>query len=514
MFHFKDLSQMSKPLISLTDIRCNLDRAHRFEGLSWQLGHGEQWAIVGRNGAGKTALSNLLGSRLAIASGQLHYAPGFDPTRDIAYVGFELQKQLCDRDQRLDISEFSAAAFDPGTTARQAILQGRPAPDDMEQQCRRYRLEALLETGIRYLSSGEMRKVLLMRGLLQQPQLLILDDPLEGLDRVARPELARMLQDAIDAGQQVLLLTRHKRHLPRAITHILLLENLHAVASGPRPWVIATREWSDLFPPLPALPDALPPPAVGYAVYQPHRGLDPIAGHHLTATYQGKTVLRGVDLVLRQGEHLAIRGPNGCGKSTLLNLICGENHKAYGQQLKLYGRLRGSGETLWQVKALFGVVSNQVQAKYVGGWNALEVVISGFYHSVGLYRDAGASEGKTALAWLHALHLDDLANQPFATLSYGQQRLVLVARAMVTRPPILVLDEPCTGLDDYNRDCVLQLLDFIAANSTTQILYVSHLADETPSCINRVLEFRPHRDGLYRLADIDSSESEFGSAPG
>jgi molybdate transport system ATP-binding protein len=502
---------MRKPLISLTDIRCNLGRGHRFEGLSWQLGRGEQWAIVGPNGAGKTALSNLLGSRLAIASGQRHYAPGFDPARDIAYVSFELQKQLCDRDQRLDISEFSAAAFDPGTTARQAILQGRPAPDDMQQQCRRYRLEALLETGIRYLSSGEMRKVLLLRGLLPQPQLLILDDPLEGLDRVARPELARMLEDAMDAGQQVLLLTRHKRNLPRAISHILLLDNLRKVASGPRTGIMATRQWADLFPPLPALPDTLPPPAAGHAVYQPDPALDPIAGHQLTATYQGKTVLQGVDLVLRRGEHLAIRGPNGCGKTTLLNLICGENHKAYGQQLRLYGRLRGSGETLWQVKALFGVVSNQFQAGYVRGWNAMQVVVSGFYHSVGLYRDAGASERRAALAWLQALHLDDRATQAFSTLSYGQQRLVLVARAMVTHPPILVLDEPCTGLDDYNRVCVLRLLDFIAANSSTQILYVSHLAAEIPSCVNRVLEFRPHHDGLYRLVAIQSSESGFGA---
>lgn len=495
---------MPNPLISLTDIRCNLDRDHRFEGLNWQLGQGEQWAIVGCNGAGKTAFSALLGRRLAIASGLRRYAQGFDPSRDIAFVSFELQQQLCDRDQRLDMSELSAA-FDPGTTARQAILQGRQAPPDMEHRCRQYGLEALLETGIRYLSSGEMRKVLLMRGLLQRPQLLILDDPLEGLDRVARPALAQMLQDAMEEGQQVLLLTRRQRDLPRAISHLLLLRDMQIIASGGRREVMASREWAELFPPPPPLPQALPPVAAGHTVLHPEPGPAPIAGYQLTASFQGKTVLRGIDLVIDPNDHTAIRGPNGCGKSTLLNMICGENHKAYGQQLYLYGRLRGSGETLWQVKALFGVVSNQVQAKYVRGWTAQEVVVSGFYHSVGLYRNAGASERNAALAWLQALQLDGLAGQGFSTLSYGQQRLVLVARAMVTRPPILVLDEPCTGLDDYNRDRLLQLVEFIAASSSTQILYVSHLADEIPSCINRVLEFQPHRDGLYRLVDANKS---------
>lgn len=497
-----DRKRMSRPLISLQDIRCNLDREHHFQHFSWQLPQGQQWAIVGRNGAGKTALSSLLGGQLAIASGRRDYSPCFDPHRDIAYVSLELQRQLCDRDQRLDMSELSESAFDPGTTAREAILRGRPAPKDFDRQCQRYGLGALLASGIRYLSSGEMRKVMLLRGLMQQPQLLILDDPLEGLDRNARPSVDRMLQHAMENGQQVLLLTRRKQDLPDAISHILVLQDMQIVASGSREQVTTSKAWFSLFPPLPKLPSALPPPNPAHPVYQPDPAVALIAGQQLTATYQGVTVLRGIDLTLNYGEHIAIRGPNGCGKSTLLNMVCGENHKAYGQQLQLFGRQRGSGETLWQIKALFGVVSNQVQAKYVRGWNAQEVVISGFYHSVGLYRDAGASEQKTALAWLQTLGLGHLARQSFSTLSYGQQRLVLLARAMVTYPPILVLDEPCTGLDDYNRDCLLQLVDFIAANSSTHILYVSHLADEVPKCINRELEFRPHGDGLYRLLEI------------
>jgi molybdate transport system ATP-binding protein len=279
----------------------------------------------------------------------------------------------------------------------------------------------------------------------------------------------------------------------------MLLDQLQVVASGDKAQVMASQAWRDVFPPLPPLPDTLPARDPSLPDSTPSLDQPAIEAHNLCASFQGVKVLDNIDLILRPGEHIAIRGPNGCGKSTLLNLLSGENHKAYGQDLKLFGRARGSGETLWQVKAHFGVVSNQVQAKYIRGWNALEVVISGFYHSVGLYRSFGVHERQAAMDWLHALQLQHLAMQHFATLSYGQQRMVLLARAMVTYPPILVLDEPCTGLDDYNRQWLLRMVDFIAANSNTQVMFVSHLADEVPTCINREMEFIPRKDGLYQL---------------
>lgn len=162
---------------------------------------------------------------------------------------------------------------------------------------------------------------------------------------------------------------------------------------------------------------------------------------------------------------------------------------AYGQAVYLFGTRRGSGETVWDVKARFGVVSNEMHNRYVKGWRVLEVVISGFFDSVGLYDDSGASERGCALAWLEALNIDALATQYYDSISFGQQRLVLLARAMVKHPNVLILDEPCVGLDDSHRELILALVDLIAATTSTHILYVSHTQGEQPRCINQRIRF-------------------------
>ncbi|MDP6652556.1 MAG: ATP-binding cassette domain-containing protein, partial [Gammaproteobacteria bacterium] len=197
-----------------------------------------------------------------------------------------------------------------------------------------------------------------------------------------------------------------------------------------------------------------------------------------------------------------IEGPNGCGKSTLLSLIDGENHKGYGQEVYLFGRRKGSGETVWEVKAHFGIVSNESHNKYVKGWKVLDVVVSGFYDSVGLYDDSGAAEWEVARRWLQALGIASFEKSYYHEISFGQQRLVLLARAMVKHPRVLILDEPCVGLDDYHRELILGMLDLIAQQTATQIVYVSHVLGEQPVCINQKLLFAKSKRGGYTLSQI------------
>jgi len=194
------------------------------------------------------------------------------------------------------------------------------------------------------------------------------------------------------------------------------------------------------------------------------------------------------------GQHTLIEGPNGCGKSTLLSLINGENHMAYGQEVYLFGKKRGSGETIWNVKTRFGVVSNEMHNRYAKGWRVLEVVISGFFDSVGLYDESGASERRCAMDWLQALNIEALASEHYDGISFGQQRLVLLARAMLKHPNVLILDEPCVGLDDAHKELIFALVDLIADTTDTHILYVSHTQGERPRCINQCIHFRS--DGI------------------
>jgi molybdate transport system ATP-binding protein len=210
---------------------------------------------------------------------------------------------------------------------------------------------------------------------------------------------------------------------------------------------------------------------------------------HVAANYGELNVLHDINWTMAFDHHVLIEGPNGCGKSTLLSLIDGDNHKAYGQSVKLFGRLRGSGETVWDVKARFGIVSNELHNKYVKGWRVLDVVVSGFFDSVGLYDESGTMEVDCARQWLDTLGIAELAKHYYHEISFGQQRLVLLARAMVKHPRLLILDEPCVGLDDYHRRLILGTLDVISAQANTNLIYVSHVSGEQPSCINRRLRF-------------------------
>ncbi len=196
------------------------------------------------------------------------------------------------------------------------------------------------------------------------------------------------------------------------------------------------------------------------------------------------------------GQHTCISGPNGCGKTTLLSLVNGDNHKAYGQDITLFGLRRGSGESVWDIKQKFGLLNTQLHLGHVRGMRVLEVVVSGFFDSIGLYDDWGDAQKQIAGEWLCALGLEDIEREPFDTLSFGMQRMVLLARAMVKSPIILILDEPCLGLDGHHGQTVLRAIDHIAANSDTQVLFVSHSAGEMPDCINQWLEFVPSAAGF------------------
>jgi len=207
-------------------------------------------------------------------------------------------------------------------------------------------------------------------------------------------------------------------------------------------------------------------------------------------------VLRNVNWHFGPGDHCSISGPNGCGKTTLLSLVTGDNHKAYGQNITLFGIRRGSGESVWDIKQKFGQLDTQLQLNFMRGMRVVEVVVSGYFDTVGLYDAWGDAQRSSAGQWLEALGLADYSRDSFDALSFGLQRMVLLARAMVKSPLILLLDEPTLGLDGHHRKLMLRAIDHLAAHSDTQIIFVSHSAGETPACINQYLNFEPHDAGF------------------
>ena len=209
----------------------------------------------------------------------------------------------------------------------------------------------------------------------------------------------------------------------------------------------------------------------------------------VSIVYGERVLFEGLNWCIKPGEHWAIEGPNGSGKTSLLQLITGDNPQCYRNQLMVFGMRRGSGETIWDIKQYIGLVSASLQWDYRASTNVLSTVISGLYDSIGLYRATGDVDKQLALQWLDVIGLRHRANQSLQHLSYGEQRLVLIARALIKQPALLILDEPCQGLDDPSRHLVLAFLQRLAVQRMITLLYVTHQPKEIPEAFVRRLEF-------------------------
>ncbi|MEX2130707.1 MAG: ATP-binding cassette domain-containing protein, partial [Pseudohongiellaceae bacterium] len=372
-------SQSETALLTIANVTCRIGRRRALQIGAFALYPGQQWCIFGGNGAGKTLFGRLLGGRLPVADGEIVRAPDFDPHLQLVEVSFEEQQRLWEFDDRHDISEFQADAVDAGTTVRSLIL-GSENPDPVRQT--RYRelvatlaLQEVQEQGIRFLSSGQVRRAMLARALMGKAdgrfRLLILDDPLESIDRESREPVRQLLARWMDDRSCVVQLCRRAGDILPGITHLALMQDLVLREQGELARVKAGRLFHQLTDIIPTVPVKLPESPMQHARLSADTNL--IELRQVTASYANQIVLNRISWTMRSGQHTLIEGPNGCGKSTLLSLIDGENHKAYGQDVHLFGRRRGSGESVWDIKARFGVVSNELHNRYIRGWRVLEV---------------------------------------------------------------------------------------------------------------------------------------------
>lgn len=483
------------PLIQVKKLNISFGRDKALSNIDFELKPNINTAIIGSNGSGKTLLLSFLSGNLKVHNQSPVYSENFQPKTDLITVSFEYQQELFAIDDYFDETDFMDGVQDKGTLAKEAILLNHAEDDHFREVVDLMNIRYLLERGIRFLSTGEMRKVLIARALLNKPKVLVIDSPFEGLDKKSRSFLRDRLI-SIMKSQQCLILMNENDPLLEECDHIMLLDKGQKIKEGSSKEVLKSKEYKNLFPTVKS----------SFIIPQLHedqeklyvdKGTPLVQMKNVSVKYGEVIALNDLTWKVKQDENWLISGPNGAGKSTLLSLITADNPQGYGKDFYLFGKKRGSGETIWDIKKRIGIITSSLQLSYKQPLNALQVVISGFFDSIGLYQKSTPEQVQTAREWLNILEIKDIHKRYFNELSYGEQRMVLLARAMVKHPLLLILDEPCQGLDSSNRQLILNLVDFIALNSNTRVLYVSHSHDEDLQCVNRKLEFYKSDDGLF-----------------
>ena len=466
-------------MICLDALSVDFDERFQLHDINWTIQPGEHWLIAGANGSGKSALAAVLASEGTYLAGTLSGVPD-----RVALVSYERQAELIEAERRKDDADIVDVVSE-GTSVAEIIDADCCDPDLAQTLIDTLGLRPLMGRAFRKLSTGETRKVMLIRALTSQPDVLVLDEPFDGLDHNSMAWLQDHLSALAEVLPLVIVLNRFDE-CPDFITHIAYVDNgrlLHRVDRDNE------RAYAELHQLLHLKTSGLEIPSADPTARLP--ALNPDAPlvrlRGATVRYSDNTVFEDLDWTIEANQSWQLSGPNGSGKTCLLSLITGDHPQCYVNDIMAFGFQRGTGESIWQIKQFIGYVSTALQWEYRVGTGLRNVIISGFYDSIGLYTKSTDTQKAIADEWLALLGMSARADEPFNTLSFGDQRLVLIARAMVKHPPLLILDEPCLGLDDMNRQLVLALVERICLHSETTVLYVNHREqDRVPGIDNHL----------------------------
>jgi molybdate transport system ATP-binding protein len=444
-----------------------------FDGFNWTIQDGDTWAIVGPTGTGKTTLAELLCGQHPVSVGTLRW-PLLDqlraagrsiayPSQVIAQVRFKEESRLfsyvghyyqqrfefADRDNPLSLEQFLRSGIAATSAEVLAMAEQLGVRDHLAQP-------------FLTLSNGQTRRARLARALLAKPELLILDDPFIGLDTAGRTDLTDLLGRFIRKGMRLVLICRADL-VPNWVTDTLELGRKQPESVGHSPEAVRGSPGGE---------DRSP-------------GVPVVELRNVTVAHAQHTILNGINWTVRTGERWAVIGPNGSGKTTLLSLLCGDHPQAYANEIRLFGRQRGTGESIWDIKRNVGLVSPEFHLYFTQPLTAERTAATGFFDALAdapttAEQDARVRELFAAFGIQHLLH------RPFRCLSTGEQRLVLLVRAVVKRPALLILDEPFQALDTVMMERCRDWLDReLTADQT--LVFVTHDRKELPRSVTKTL---------------------------
>lgn len=492
-------------MIRAENAAVKIDGKTLLKDVSFVLPEGRSMAVTGASGSGKTTLGRLIAGNVQPTSGFIYLAEGKTFLMVEQQDNFMAASHLASgyygqRFENLGLEEVPTIADYMQTVVRS--LDGKISRTDLDDSLRQMEMLDLSGRKLMFLSSGERKRVQLAVALLQNPDLLVLDQPFVGLDAAARGNLEKILSQLLYSGKTLVLICDPEQ-IPGFIDDVLFLEN--GVAKPlvsrkdfqmPKAEERDVGNFNHLF-------EFVNESASGNFQFA-------VKMKQVNVSFNGTDILKNIDWEVKRGERWALLGPNGSGKTTLLSLITADNPQGYSNDLTLFDRRRGSGETVWDIKKRIGFISPELHLYFLRGkgiFNTIpglgdnsgyarssltceKVIASGFNDLIGISEEISGFQEKTIEAWLSILQLEHLAGKYFHEASLSEQRLLLLGRALVKMPSMLILDEPCQGLDHRQMSRFTEMIDFICPKLSTTLIYVTHYTDEIPRCVNRLIRLQ------------------------
>ncbi len=453
-----------------------------------KIAQGEHLAIVGPNGAGKSILVDMMLGRYPLREGSIEYDFSPSPSKrvyeNVKYITFRDTYGSADANYCYQL-RWNTHDQDEAIPTVAQLLGNVDDKEYMDEVLQMFNLGHLLDKRIVLLSSGELRKFQLAQALLERPRLLVVDNPFIGLDATTRDLLCSVLARVSSRSNlQVVLVMSMLDDVPEFVTSVVPVENMFVGAKVSRDEYLSQL---DIVYDIAAIKNAQQ-----RVLSLPYK--NPICTaervvelNKVSVKYDERVILNALDWVVENGEKWALSGENGAGKSTLLSLVCADNLQSYACDIALFGRKRGSGESIWEIKKNIGYVSPEMHRSYLRNLPVIDIVASGLHDTIGLYVQTPREELEICDWWLETFGIAGLRDKSFLKISSGEQRLVLLARAFVKDPALLILDEPLHGLDTYNRRKAKAIIEAFSQRRGKTMLFVSHYESELPNTIDKRL---------------------------
>lgn len=448
------------------------------DNISFQITSGNHLAITGASGSGKTTLAQAIAGRI-FCRGEISLTPSLSGP----VVWIEQQhhfKTLSNTNDLYYQQRFNSYDAEETQTV-EAVLneEGGNAEAVLETM----QIGYLAKKPMIQLSNGENKKLQIAKALLAEPSVLIMDQPFIGLDTATRQYLHTLL-DQLSAKGIFMVVVAAPDEIPACITQVLTLENgrvkkLQGRKEFQEDHLHHRPSAKNMKLDIGKLQELSPATEYDFT--------SAIEMHDVHVKYGDKQILQHINWQVKKEERWLLSGSNGAGKSTLLSLVTADNPQGYANDIRLFDRKRGSGESIWDIKKKIGYLSPELHVFFDQSNTSFEAIASGLFDTIGLFRQLSEDEINWVNQWMKLVHIQHLRQKRLFELSAGEQRLVLLVRALIKNPPLLILDEPCQGLDEETQAEIIALIDDVCVHGKKTMVFVTHYANDRPACINHFI---------------------------